>query len=106
MLHSFPDVLFISMLSCFLCFSCSLAFFCLLVSAIFPSRYEKRGELSIKYGSDRDAQTKCVNCCYSTGTGARTVILICVNKGYTLYHVAPCLSYNKYCYFSILIALF
>ena len=58
----------------------------LLVCKISRSRYERREELSIKDGSDWDAQTRCVNCC--TRTGARIVISICVNEGYTLYPVA------------------
>ena len=33
------------------------------------------------------------------------VISVCVNEGYTLYHVAYCPPQEKYCYFSILIAL-
>ena len=47
-------------------------------------------------------RTRSVNCC--TRTGARIVISICVNEGYTLYHVAPCPPHDKYCCFFLLIA--
>ena len=66
-----------------LCFY-DFLFFLRLVSKIPPSRYERRGDLSIKDGSDWNAQTRCVNCC--TRTGAHIGISICANKGYTLYH--------------------
>ena len=72
--------------------------FCLVCN--FPKQIERRGDFSIKDGSDSDTQTRFVNCC--TRTGAHIVISICVNEGYTLYHVALCLPCDKYCFFSIL----
>ena len=32
-------------------------------------------------------------------------ISVCVNEGYTLYHVAHCSSHDEYCCFAMLIAL-
>ena len=79
-----------------------LCFLYFLLCKISRSRYERRREFSIKDGSGWDAQIRCVKCC--TRTGARIVISIFVNEGYTLYHVANCPPHDKHGCFSILIA--
>ena len=74
-----------------------LKFFCFLVCKMSLSRYERRGEVSIKDESDWDTQTRWMK--------MDMVISICVNEGYTLHHVAGCPSHNKCCCLSGPIAL-
>ena len=75
------------------CFSVFL--FCK-ISLVLSTRYERRCEFLIEDGSGWDAQTRWMK--------LDMVISICINEGYTLHHVAYCLSHDKYCCFSIFIA--
>ena len=95
-MYSIPFQMFFHV-SVSLCFSCVLVFFCfLLVYKFSPSRYERRGDFSIKDGSERDARIRWMK--------LDMVFSICINEGYTLHHFARCPPRDKYCCFSILAA--
>ena len=63
----------------------SLFFFCVFFCLhIFPKQV-RHARRTFSQGWE-GTQTRCVNCC--ARTGARIVISICIDEGYTLYHVA------------------
>ena len=69
---------------------------CALLSCLQFSKVGTKGEDNVQSRTGTiGMRTRWVNCC--TRTGARIVILICVNEGYTLYDVAPCPPYDRYC---------